>query len=233
MLSLVEHVEPTANAARSQSKAAYGSIRAGILSGRHAPGTKLKIQDLSVDLEVSPGAIREALSRLVPEQLVVSREQRGFVVAPLSLDDLEQLTDLRCEIEAIACRRALARGGLAWESHLIASAELLQSLPICEELETRAQSSEWLAAHAAFHRALLAAAGNERLLALHQQLYEQSERYRGLSVAISAERDVAGEHREILKLALQRDSEGLVRSMTCHIRDTARLIMHGAKHKLI
>ena len=53
----------------------------------------------------APARIREALSRLVPEQLAVSREQRGFVVAPLSVADLEDLTDVRCEIEGIALRR--------------------------------------------------------------------------------------------------------------------------------
>lgn len=39
------------------------------------------------------------------QQLVVSQDQRGFHVAPLSIADLRDLTDLRCEIEAIARRR--------------------------------------------------------------------------------------------------------------------------------
>ena len=86
---------------RSQASSAYDTIRSGILSGRHVAGTKLKIQELAADLQVSPGAIREALSRMVPEQLVISRDQRGFVVAPLSVADLEDLTELRCEIDRL------------------------------------------------------------------------------------------------------------------------------------
>ncbi|MDI1364291.1 MAG: GntR family transcriptional regulator, partial [bacterium] len=110
MLAISDNPAANAPSPRSQTRLAYEAIRADILTGKHAPDRKLKIQDLAADLKVSPGAVREALSRLVPEQLVVSLDQRGFVVAPLSVADLEDLTDLRCEVEAIALRRSVERG---------------------------------------------------------------------------------------------------------------------------
>src|ERR1700743_983162 len=115
MLSLVES-NSGPDAPKSQTPFAYAPRRADILGANLVPGERLKIAALATALEVRPGAIREALSRLVPEQLVVSRDQKGFVVAPLSIEDLEDLTDLRCEIEAVALRRSVARGDSEWEA---------------------------------------------------------------------------------------------------------------------
>lgn len=210
--------------ARSQTTAAYSAIRTDILEGNHKPGAKLKISDLAQALEVSPGAIREALSRLVPERLVVSRDQKGFVVAPLSIEDLRDLTDLRCEIEEIALRRSVERGDINWEAGILASDHRLHGLP-------GILNQDWVRAHAAFHAALVSACGSPRLLTLHEQLYEQSERYRGLSDKVKSGRDVKGEHRQIVKFAMARDANGLVETVLNHIRETTRLIIQSAEDR--
>lgn len=231
MLALRNPNDEEAAPPRSQASLAYDLIRRGILSGRHTPGTKLKIQDLADELDVSPGAIREALSRLVPEQLVVSRDQRGFIVAPLSVADLEDLTDLRCEVEGIALRRSVERGDVHWEADILAAAHRLRALKISakrDSEETDNLLEEWGKAHAAFHNALIKACGSRRLLTLHAQLYEQSERYRMQSFFVESARDVDSEHQEIVDLALARDADGLVSAMAAHIRETTRLIIANA-----
>ena len=228
MLSLIESVEPEPPAPRSQTSAAYARLRRDILSGRFQPDEKLKITDLATALEVSPGAIREALSRLVPEQLVISRDQKGFVVAPLSIEDLEDLTDLRCEIEVVALRRAVKRGGVGWESSILAAAHRLRRTePLYAADRTR--NPEWAEHHQAFHAALVSACGSRRLLELHSQLYQQSERYRDLSVKIASERNVVGEHQEIVDAALDRDADRLVDLTVRHLRETTALIVKAAR----
>ena len=224
MAAMIDILEASVPGSRSQSSFAYEAIRAAILAGTHSPGTKLKIQDFAIDLKVSPGAVREALSRLVPEQLVVSRDQRGFSVAPLSIADLEDLTDLRCEVEAIALRRSLAHGDIDWEAGVVAAAHRLQSAPL-------ALNPASVQTHAAFHTALVSACGSRRLLALHAQLYEQSERYRGLSYRVEAKRNVQNEHRKIVDLALSRNVDGLIRAMVAHIRQTTALIAQAAQNQ--
>ncbi len=228
MLSIFESLDTDAGAPRSQASYAYEQIRSDILVGKHTPDKKLKIQDLANELQVSPGAVREALSRLVPEHLVVSRDQRGFAVAPLSIADLEDLTDLRCDIEAVALRRSLERGDVNWEAGLLAAAHRLRATPMRPDGDLSVRQ-EWVNAHAAFHAALVAAAGSRRLLALHAQLYEQSERYRGLSAHIETDRKVGDEHQEIVDLALARDADGLVKAMVDHLRRTTTLIVEAAR----
>jgi GntR family carbon starvation induced transcriptional regulator len=220
----VQEIDRIDDQPRSQASWVYTTVRGDIIGGRHRPGQKLKIQDLASELKVSPGAVREALSRLVPEQLVVSRDQRGFVVAPLSITDLEDLTELRCEIEAIALRRSVKRGDVAWEANLVAAAHRLSATPAPATTQELAVA-DWLSVHAAFHAALVGGCGSARLIALHGQLYEQSERYRILSAYVGPRRNVPGEHQRIVKLALTRDADGLVEAAVAHIRETTDLIV--------
>jgi len=229
MLALIDTATQDHGAPRSQAGVAYEAIRGDIISGRHIPGKKLKIQELAGDLKVSPGAVREALSRLVPEQLVESWDQRGFSVAPLSITDLADLTDLRCEIETIALRRSLARGDLIWEGNVLAAAHRVGATPLPAPGRPAAESRAWVSAHAAFHHALIAACDSRRLLALHEQLFEQSERYRGLSIQTESKRDVTAEHQGMVVLALARDVDGLVDAVTAHLRATTELIVDGAR----
>lgn len=210
---------------RSQTSVAYEVIRTDILRGRHTPDKKLKIQELAEELDVSPGAVREALSRLVPEGLVVSRDQRGFLVAPLSPADLVDLTDLRCEIEALALRRSVERGDVNWEASILAAEYKLRSKPVVADGSDPTQ--KWKQNHADFHLALVSACGNRRLLSLHAQLYEQSERYRGLLFHLETDRDVDEEHHDIVKYALARDAKSLVLAAVDHLRRTTELIIAG------
>ena len=225
-MSLAENID--LDAPRSQATWAYGVVRADILAGRHAPDKKLKIQDLAVELKVSPGAVREALSRLVPEQLVVSRDQRGFAVAPLSIADLEDLTELRCDIEAMALRRSVEHGDVEWEARVLAAAHRLRAKPYPRADSERNLIADWVKGHADFHNALISACGSRRLLALHAQLYEQSERYRGLTVNHVEKRDVGDEPQKIVDMALARDADGLVAATVEHIRKTTAMIIQSA-----
>ena len=228
MLRLVRSNEADPEARLSQTSAAYATLKRSILNGHHRPGDRLKISDLAASLGVSPGAVREALSRLVPEQLVISRDQRGFVVAPLSIDDLEDLTDLRCAIEEIALRRSVQRGGDEWESAILATAHRLRKARI-ESTQDRAANPEWVQRHHDFHTALIGACGSRRLLALHEQLYHQSERYRGLAMHLDAPRSIMDEHQELVDAALDRDADQLVTLMLHHLRETTRRIADAAR----
>jgi len=228
MLGLVE-TSAERSTPTSQTTLAYSRLRSDVLAGRLAPGERLKVLDLAKALEVSPGAIREALSRLVPEQLVVSREQKGFAVAPLSIEDLEDLTDLRCEVEAIALRRSVARGDSEWEAAVLATAHRLRRTPSQTSETDKSLSPEWVERHAAFHAALVAACGSQRLLAFHAQLYEQSERYRGLATHLETNRNVDSEHQHLVDAALDRNADLLVELMLTHMRKTTAKIVSGAR----
>ena len=100
---------------------AYREIRRNIVLGVHAPGEKLRVEHLKTRYAVSSGTLREALALLVSDSLVVAQGQRGFTVAPMSVEDLEDLSYVRSLVECEAVRQSLIHGGDEWEGRLVSS----------------------------------------------------------------------------------------------------------------
>ena len=224
MLLTVKDTERYEPESGSQASFAYDTIRAEILCGGHMPNKKLKVHQLALGFGVSPGAVREALFRLVSEDLVETRDNRGFAVTPVSVPDLLELTDLRSEIESVVCRRSVERGGIDWESGLVAAQYRLRATS-ARFAATGEVSLEFLNAHAGFHEALGAAAGNTRMLSLRAQLYEQYQRFRAFFSQFAGPRHVAADHDKLVELALARDADELVKAMVEHLSDGTRQIV--------
>jgi hypothetical protein len=70
----------------------------------------------------------EALSHLLAEGLVLLEQQRGYAVAPVSLDDLHDVTATRRYIDSLALRRSIERGDLEWEARIVASFHRLSKI---------------------------------------------------------------------------------------------------------
>lgn len=117
--------EASRESSANMTHGAYLSLRADLLACRILPGSRLKIQELCARLSVSLGAIREALSRLTSEGLVLAEPQRGFRAAPISAADLVDLTMARTEIDSLCLKRAIASGDVQWEASLVAAAHRL------------------------------------------------------------------------------------------------------------
>jgi hypothetical protein len=106
-------------------------------------------------------SVREALARLAEQGLVVALPQQGFRVRPLTLTDLDELTDARVEIETMVLRRSNERGDIAWESSVVAGHHQLAHTPITRPSEDL--NAAWFTAHEEFHRSTLRGCGNDRL----------------------------------------------------------------------
>lgn len=220
--------EMSRDAAHNLTQGAYEGLRADLLACRITPGSRLKIQELCARFSVSLGAVREALSRLTSEGLVISEPQRGFRAAPISIADLKDLTMVRIEVEALCLKRAIEFGTVDWEARLVAAFHRLSRTPERVARDPVRSADEWADAHASFHAALVEAADSPWLLRLHAQLYAQSERYRRLSVPLSNEtRDVGQEHREILDAALRRDASTAVTLLSRHLDATTGILLEA------
>ena len=87
-------------------------------------------------------------------------------------------------------------------------------------------NDEWAAAHAAFHLALVEGCDSPWLLRLHSQLYDQSERYRRLSVSLARQtRKIGDEHQAIMDAALGRDADKAVALVTAHMTETTNILL--------
>ena len=217
---------PRDTPALSLTQSVYERLRADLLACRLWPGDRLKISDLCQSMGVNLGAVREALARLLSEGLVVAEPQRGFRVAPISAVELRDLTEVRIDVEARCLRRSIEGAGVEWETAIVAAHHGLTRLPERDPEDPSRANDAWSAQHAAFHRALVAGCDSPWLLRLRDSLYDQSERYRRLSVPLARiERDVAGEHRAIMEAAVSRRADRACALLAEHFRATTRILL--------
>jgi DNA-binding GntR family transcriptional regulator len=202
----------------------YEALRADILNTRIEPGSKLKIAQLSNRFGVSLSVVREALTRLGEQRLVVAHPQRGFSVVGLSVTDLDDLTNVRTQIESMALRDSIAHGGVAWEAEVVAALHRLERTEIYAD--PAHVNPEWLDLHRAYHHSLVAGGASTRLRAIANTLRDNAELYRMWSRmwAHDVDRDLQAEHRAIMTAALSGDEEAAVAALSQHIaRTTAAL----------
>ena len=213
--------------ARSLVEAAYATIRHDILNGELNPGLKLRFEMLRERYGYGASTLREALTRLVGEALVTSEEQRGFRVAEISLEDFADLTRARKLIEVEALRQSIIFGDDAWEGALVGAFHRLGKVE--EKLVDGAPElrDEFEERNRDFHYTLIAACPSRWLKHIHGILFQQSERYRRISLATRAEpRDVHGEHKAVLDAALSRDVDLACRLEAEHIDRTLEILSH-------
>ncbi|OJU92517.1 MAG: hypothetical protein BGO06_23335 [Shinella sp. 65-6] len=201
---------------------AYEAIRQAIRSGRFKPGDRLRFADLQALCGMSVTPVREALARLTAEGFTVLDDHRGYSVASLSLAELRDITAARQLCESEALRLSVEKGDADWEGRVIAAHHLMTRIPQVREDIPSAMREDWEARHAAFHAALISACGSPILLEICEKLFSRADHYRRMSISLSGGmRDVAGEHRRVMELALARDSEGAAAVLRDHYGRTA------------
>ena len=162
--------------------------------------------------------LREALSNLAGRGLVIQEGQRGFRVAPASADDLRDVTETRVNVETVALRHAIERGGDDWEAAIVAAHHLLSRR---QRKDTVLIDETWETVHRAYHRALIAACGMPRLLTFCEVLHQQSDRYRRLAVLRGGRHPtLVTSHAEIVEATIARDVVRATGLLTQHIRES-------------
>ena len=215
----------------TRAERAHQQLREDILGGQLTPGQRLKFPELSQRCEASVGVIREALARLAAEGLVRAQPHLGYVVTPLSHEDLAELTTARVALESLVLQHSVQQGDMAWEASAVAAHHMLERTPMTERHDPRRITEAWSQAHEKFHIALLAGCPNRRLVTVACSLRQEAELYRRWSVSLGHEpdRDIAGEHRAILHAALERDPELAAERLRDHIAHTAQLLISCAE----
>ena len=157
-------------------------LRLDICVGRLAPDTKLKIEDLRKSYGGSTNSLREALISLASAGLVEAVDQRGFRVASMTEDDLEDVTRLRQEIECLALTWSMKNGDVDWEAEVVAAYHKLSVAESRVDPQNPETVLLWDDAHKAFHMSLSGACGSRRLLQFQERLYDESRRFRLISL---------------------------------------------------
>ena len=202
------------------------SIRDDIVTGVFAPNERMKFEDLRERYGSSIGTLRESLLHLLSEGFVKAETNRGFTVAPVSVADFLDITELRVQFETQALTDAIRHGDDQWEAEIVTSLHLL--LKIATDNPYPARSPEWPARHRRFHYALVAACRSPWLLHFRGTLFDQAERYRSLGrIFRKSPRDVGAEHKALAEAVLARNVSRACDLGEKHIRSTVDNVLQN------
>jgi DNA-binding GntR family transcriptional regulator len=194
----------------------YEHLRSEILNGRMGASSRLVEARLAEQIGASRTPIREALHLLEMEGLVESFPRGGYRVKSISLEEMEELCEIRKANEMVAARWAMER--ITPEQLTQLEANVARA-----EAEVKAGwAGNFSDQDAEFHELLARASGSRRLVELCQMLRGHMVLYRleSLGVLENALKAVAG-HRLIVDKLRERDLVGLQNAVAGHI-ETAK-----------
>jgi DNA-binding GntR family transcriptional regulator len=181
-----KRVAPSASGARVDRIAhAYAELREMIVHGRLAPGMRVIENDIAERLGVSRTPARSALHRLEQEGYIVSAgwdNERRLMVAPMTEDDARELYQIIGSVEGLAARLA-AKRPTKTRAPLASRLRRLNDDFGAVSRAARPDPERHLEIDTAFHRAYVEFGAGPRLLALHDAIKPQSERYNRLYAA--------------------------------------------------
>src|SRR5207248_4495741 len=167
-------------------------LRRRIIDGAYEPGHRLTEERLADDFGVSRNPVREAIRVLESEGFLVAQPRRGAVVARMSVQDVEDLFDVRLALEVLAASLAAERlgsGDSAALTKLLARARTTRRMADLAALNTR------------FHAAVCTLAGNRLLTSLMESLHGRLQWVYGPSAATRAGGSWA-EHQDLAAASL-------------------------------
>lgn len=199
----------------------YDLLREDIVTCRLKPDERVRLEEFRERYSVGASSLREALMRLEAEGLVLLEPNKGFRVLPVSREHLLDVMRTRSEIDTLCFKWSLERGCVEWESTLVGSLHRLKRLSKRDGVSDLAKG-EWRVAHRAFHYALIEACGSPTFMSFHSMLAVHVERYVSISVSLEdLPRDDMSEHEEIVRAALERNSDEAVELLRGHFARTS------------
>jgi DNA-binding GntR family transcriptional regulator len=188
-------------------------LKAEILAGERAAGTKLRQVEIARSYGVSTTPVREALATLQREGLVRAHPQRGAVVFLPTVDDLRHHYEIRAALEALAAAKAAERFEPEW-------APPLQAL--LDEMRDAPPAPRYLELNQVFHTRLYEHSGRAQLVTMIAGLRDASSAYLHIYRAQSDFPTVRldHEHRAILAACVARDPRRAAAATREHLENT-------------
>ncbi|MFE3142923.1 GntR family transcriptional regulator [Streptomyces scopuliridis] len=186
---------------------AYQQLREWILSGRLAPGQRLSQERLAGELGISRGPLRDALSRLATENLVVDRPHQKWMVAEVSVADARDVYNGRAALEGML---AAAAAQAAEPERAARCADLDELLARQAEAAGAADMARLRRLDRLFHDTIYALAAMPASVGALDHLRARSDRYIALYLADTGRAHTSvEEHTRILDALKSGDGEQL------------------------
>ena len=204
----------------------YEKLRVDILDGVLRPGQPLRQEELSKRFDVSRVPLREAMTRLTADGLIVLRPRRGYAVTELQRSEILEIFELRAVVEEHA-------GMLAAHARTPADIEKVEaSLLNMEKLKSTTSNYmlKWLRGNYEFHANLIASSRREHLARHAAMLRDTVEPYIRMEMQMTGDvMQAEQDHRELFEAFVCGDASNLAVLSRKHVESTARRLLDGLK----
>lgn len=209
------------------SQKVYRELKTEIIKGSLKPGTKLSEGKIAKQMEVSRTPIREALRELAAEGFVKISPNQGVVVSNASVEDVQEVLQIRGVLEGLAARLA---------TKTINEEEIKELEKYQKRMEHYTNKDDVLAfseMDAEFHELILNICGNNRLIQIRKNLSDQAHRYRIRSLSVPGRLKYSlKEHQEVVEALKRKDAEQADRLSQKHIENVlANILAHKDKEE--
>lgn len=203
--------EPTVNASLDAPQfgpplptVIYNVVRRAIVDGVYQPGESVRQEALARQLSVSRVPIREALSRLEAEGLVVLRPRRGYVVKELDVNEIIEIFELRAVMEEHAAYVATkARSS----TDIREVQELLERMEVVSE-GTFSEAPQWVELNRRFHHRIFASSGRVHLSQAISNYRDWVDAYIRIEIAMTGKlAEAHQDHRQIVQAFVNGDAD--------------------------
>lgn len=196
----------------ARADSVYNALLRSIISGEHAPGSRLKERELSEQHDVSRIPVRQALQRLESEGFVVAEPRRGAVVTPVTRQSIDELFDARLCIEPFATKHAALRLRNGDES----ADNLNRILTRADTQFEHGDDAGGIRSNLEFHAEIVRLSGNSLLVKSMQPMLGRMEWIFRLTHG-ARESDQANEHRQLYASLVQGNAELAASQAYAHI----------------
>ncbi|OUS28720.1 GntR family transcriptional regulator [Thalassotalea sp. 42_200_T64] len=205
---------------KTRTQLVVEAIREKILSGAIKAGEPLRQAALAEELNVSRIPVREALVQLEGEGLVSFEPHKGATASELSVEQVEELFELRALLECTVLAESLKH---ITDQQLTKADDILSQLE--EALGEEGSSNTWSELNSEFHNCLYSAANRPQTQDIINILNKNADRYIRMHLLWLGKIDKAEvQHREILQSCVQRDVKKAVKLMKAHILESGEEI---------
>ncbi len=212
----------TLQPARRLTDAAYEAIKRDVLECGLSPGSEVTERQLAARYGMGKAPLREALVRLCQEGLLQSIPRSGYRITPVTIQDVQDIFELRLVLEPVAARQAAGR------IDEVLLTELNELCRVGYEPGNRASESAFLRSNRQFHVAVAAASGNRRMARVLEQLLEETERLFHLGLAVRDRTEEMKHEHEVLVSALARgDADAAAQATVDQVEAARKMVMDG------
>ena len=218
-------LQPGTFSRRGLREHVYDSVLDMLLRGEATAGTRLSIDTIARQLDVSPTPVREALVQLERTGLVTRQAHKGYRVAPpLGQDQLLELFEAREMLEGTAIRLAAPSAPeflpdlrQAQERHRQSGEAVIAALDA--GVKNVALATEYYARDQEFHDLIISRSGNRYLLDISHSLGALVHRLRStVHRGVTDVRDAIVEHEAIIEALASSDPDAATEAMRSHVQ---------------